>query len=98
MSQSDEREGNRSRRRRVRTIFGRGTRAISIGNSAGDLLIPLLFTPAPKEANDNHGHVITAHATCLGVGGQAVVHHVFADFIQILLGSDASSDKFDDGL
>lgn len=80
------------------TIFGRSTRAISICNPSGYLLVPLLFSPASEEAHDDHGHVIAAHAARLRVGGQAIVHHVLADLVQILLSSNPPPDELDDGL
>ena len=88
----------RSGGRRVPTIFRRCAWSISICDSLRYLFVPLLFTPTPEEANDDHGHIVTAHTTRLRVGGQAVVHHVLTDLVEILLGRDASSDKFDDSL
>src|SRR4051794_10925839 len=89
---------SRSRRRRVRTVFGRSAGAVAIGDPPSDLLIPLLLTPPPEEADDDHGHVVAAHTTRLRVGGQTIVHHVLADLLQILLGGDSSPDKLDNGL
>src|SRR4051794_40727315 len=87
-----------SRRRLIPTIFGRSARAIPIGNPFGYLLIPLLLGATLEEANDDHGHVVTAHAACLRVGCQAVVHHVLADLLQVLLRGDAATDKLNHGL
>lgn len=86
------------RRRRFPTIFGRGTRTVSVGNPPGNLLIPLFLGPSPEESDNDHGHVVAADASRLRVGGQAVVHHVLADLVQILLGSDSTPDEFDYGL
>jgi hypothetical protein len=91
------REDRRSRRGLL-TVFGRGTRAVSISNPSGNFLIPLFLAPAPEEANNGHCHVVTANAAGLGVGGQAVVHHVLADLVQVLFGSNTPADKLDNSL
>ena len=86
------------KQRVFRTIFGRRTWAVSVGDALGNRLVPLLFTPAPEETNDHHGHVVAAHAASLRVRSQAVVHHVLANLFELLLGGDSAADEFDDGL
>lgn len=88
----------RRRLSRRLTIFGRCARTVSSRYPLGDLLVPLLLTPAPEEANDDHGHVVTANTSRLRVGGQAVVHHVLTDLLEVLLGGDTAPDKLDDSL
>ena len=83
---------------RVPTIFRRGAWTIAFRHPLRYLFIPLLLAPASEEANDDHGHVVTSHTTRLRVGSQAVVHHVLADLIQILLGDNTPPDEFDHGL
>lgn len=51
-----------------------------------------------KQADNDHGHIVAADAAGFAVAGQAIVHHVFANGVQFLLGGDASSDEFDDSL
>lgn len=81
-----------------RTIFRWSAGTIAIGNPPSNLLVPLFLASSPQETNDDHSHVVTPNTASLGIGGQAVVHHILADFVQILLGSDASADELDDGL
>lgn len=83
---------------RDRTIFWGGARSVAVGDSLCNLVIPLLLGLAVEETNDDHGHVVTTNATSLGVGCQAVVHHVFTNLVKILLGSDSSANKLDDSL
>lgn len=81
-----------------RTVFGRRTRAVSVGDALSNLVVPLLSGLAVEESNDNHGHVIASDTARLRVGGKAVIHHVFANLFEFLLGSDSSANKLDDGL
>lgn len=83
---------------RSRTVLGRRARAIAVGDTLGDLLIPLLLRLAVEETNNAHGHVVAADATSLGVGGKAVVHHVLADLVQVLLGCNSTADKLNNSL
>lgn len=84
--------------RTVRTVLGGSTRTVAVSDSAGDLLVPLILGLSVEEANNAHGHVVAANATGLGVGGQAVVHHVLANLVEFLLGSNASSNELNHGL
>ena len=83
---------------RNHTIFGGGAGAVAVGDALGNLVVPLLFGLAVEEGNDNHGHVVAADTARLRVGGEAVVHHVFANLFEILLGGDTSANKLDNGL
>lgn len=88
----------RCSRRGLLTVFRRSAGAVSISNPSGYLLVPLLLAPAPEEANNGHRHVVAANTTGLRVGGEAVVHHVLADLVQVLLGSDTPADELDNSL
>lgn len=79
-------------------VLGRGARPVSVRNPLCDLVVPLLFGLAIEQSDDSHGHVVTAHAAGLAVGGQAVVHHVLANPGQLLLGGDPPPHEFDYGL
>ena len=79
-------------------VLGRCARPVAIRHSLAYHAVPLLLGFAVKQSNDTHGHVVAANAASLAVAGQAVVHHVFADRVQFLLGGDASSDEFHNGL
>ena len=81
-----------------RTVFGGSTRTIAVGDPLGDFLVPLLLGLAVEETNDDHGHVVAAYTSGLGVRGKAVVHHVFADLFEVLLSSNAPPDELDHGL
>lgn len=82
----------------ILAVLWRRTRAIPFGNPLGDLVVPLLLRPPIQKANDNHSHVVASNPSRLAVGGETIVHHVFADSIKVLSGSDASSDKLNHGL
>lgn len=82
----------------ILAVLWRRARAIPFGNPLGDLVVPLFLRPPVQEANDDHSHVVAPNPTSLAVGGKAIIHHVFADSIKVLPGSDASSDKLNHGL
>lgn len=84
--------------RQLRTVLGWSAWPITVRDPLSDLIIPLLLGTAPQETNHDHGHVVTTNTTSLGVGSQAVVHHVFADLIQVLLGSNATANKLGNSL
>lgn len=82
----------------LRTVFRWSTGAVAVGHPLGDLLVPLILGPTTEQADDNHGHVVAANTTGLRVRSQAVVHHVLADLLQVLLSSNASAHELDNGL
>jgi len=84
--------------RRRLTIFGGSARAIAGRNTLSDLVVPLLLTPAPEEADDDHGHVVAPNASGLRIRCQAVIHHVLADLLEVLLGGNATPHKLNDSL
>lgn len=61
-------------------------------------LVPLLFGLTVQQTNDNHCHIVTTNASRLAVGCKAVVHHVLANQVQILLSGNSSSHEFDHSL
>lgn len=81
-----------------RTIFGGSARSVSVSNSLGDLLVPLLLGLSVEESDDGHGHVVAANSTSFRVGRQAVVHHVLADLFEVLFGGNATSNELDNSL
>ena len=74
-------------------VLGRSTGPVSVRNPLCNLVVPLLLGLAVEQADDGHGHVVTAHTTGLTVGGQAVIHHVLANSVQVLLGGNSSAHK-----
>lgn len=77
----------------ILTILGGGTRPISLGDTLRDGLVPLFLGLALEQSDDDHGHVVAPDSTGIAARGQAVVHQVLADPVQILLRGNSSSDK-----
>lgn len=83
---------------RTLTIFRRRTRAVAVGHSIADHLVPLFLGFAAQEANDDDRHVIASNATGVGIRRKAVIHQVLANRSQVLLRNYAASNELGDRL
>ena len=79
-------------------VLWRCTRPIAFRNSVCNFLVPFVLGFAPEKSNDDHGHVIAANATSVAVRCKTIIHHIFADFMELLLRGDPSSDELHDRL
>jgi hypothetical protein len=89
---------NRDMKFVILTILRRCARPIAICDPLRDSLVPLFLRLSVKQSNDDHGHVVAPDSASVAARGQAVVHQVLADAMQILLRGNSSSDKLDDRL
>lgn len=80
------------------TIFWGSAWTITTRNPVGNVLVPFIFRLAFQQGNHDHGHIITADAASLAIRGQAIIHHVFADLGELLLGGNTSSNEFNNSL
>ena len=79
-------------------ILWRSAWPVTICYPIGNQAVPLFLGLSIEMGNDGHGHVVTADTARFAVAREAVVHHVLADDLELLLGSDSSPNKLDHGL
>jgi len=79
-------------------VLGRSAGSVALCHSVRNHLVPLVHRLASEESHNDHCHVVTANTTSLAAGSETVVHHVLADRLQILLGSNTTTSEFNDCL